>query len=96
MKLKIKAKTHQEILKSYYERNKDASNVYIEGKTACKTGQTLEDNPYKDMVHMSELGPIFQNHPFYIHWEQGFLDEVALINELVKIAAKYYTGDEGE
>jgi hypothetical protein len=81
----------------YYNRNKDATNVYTEGKIACKNGKSLSDNPYKeDIVCMSKLGPIFQANPLSVHWEQGFKDEITLINDLVKIAMKYYNHEDGE
>ena len=93
---KIRLKLQLERLHSYYDKNKDASAAYIEGKIAFRTGKLIDDNPYKDNVSMSEFGPIFQAHPFYIHWEQGYTDEHELLKDLVKIATDYYSKEDGE
>jgi hypothetical protein len=71
--------------KSYYDANKDASNTYTEGKIACRTGKSLEENPYKDIMS-----------PFHITWKQGFIDEITLFEDLKKIVTKYYLGEDGE
>jgi hypothetical protein len=67
---------------SYDEKNRSASSVYIEGKNAFKTGKALTDNPYITQM--------------YIHWQQGYMDEVNLLKDLTKIAEKYYSDEEGE
>jgi hypothetical protein len=75
---------YYENIEWYYNKNKNATNVYTEGKIACRTGKSLSDNPYiKDSL-------------LYVHWEQGFKDEITLINDLVKIARNYYTHEDGE
>jgi hypothetical protein len=52
---------------SYYEKNKDATNVYTEGRVASQRGQRITDCPYKRL-----------DDPFRMHWRQGYTDEAGM------------------